>query len=108
MELLHSLRVMYEKRNIASIVWDSDSAQGFLQLSPQLSPQSNKPQSLLTQFQSTLPSLHQSPRIVAANEILCVGPLGRHLCLADSYFSLADGIMLICTARCYVDTYYQL
>lgn len=34
-------------RNTVSVVWE-DSAQGFLQLSPQLSPLGHKPQPLLT------------------------------------------------------------
>ena len=64
-------------RKMASAVWETDSAQGSLQLSLQ----SHKPQAVLTQLYSPLPSFCWSPGSVAVNKFLCIG------FLRDTYVS---------------------
>nr|KAF6369116.1 hypothetical protein mMyoMyo1_010521 [Myotis myotis] len=73
-----------------TLVSENDSVQGSLRLSPQLPPQRLNPQTLLRQYQSTLPSFHWSPGRVALNKILNVGPLRGYLCLQRICLSLAD------------------
>lgn len=65
--------------------------QGYWQLSLRFSPEGHKPRTLLMPLWSPLPSLPQSPRWVAASEVLCIGPLwGVLVSLVDSRLSLAD------------------
>ena len=72
-------RVLYPRKMVFE-VWESNSAQEFQHCPLSFLPRATN-QSLLTGLQSALHSLCWSPEWVVVNEILCVGPLGGHLCL---------------------------
>lgn len=78
-------------------------------MSFQLSPQSHKTYSLCTWLLSALPSLHKSPGCVAANEILCAGPLREYLHFQQIPLSAWwSESPLMFTARGYMDTFFWL